>query len=240
MAVYELHLESGPKKRKTMVHIPQLPGCMANGPTSDEAVAAAPDAISRYLRFLARHGHKVDPEAPFETTVAEHHVETVSFIGQGSPYIILKGDLDPMSEEEVHDQVQRFRWMRETIADWVAQQSEEALEAPPAEKGRTAKAILLHVLGPPGAYVSAVMGGAPGFSRLVRETERGEIPIPDALRQSIDMFEAIVLPATEEQRHLVLERPQDTRSLRKSLRFVLEHEWEHLSELSRRPGGPAL
>jgi hypothetical protein len=33
---------------------------------------------------------------------------------------------------------------------------------------------------------------------------------------------------------------KDARTLRKALRRVLEHDWEHLAELSRRPGGPSL
>lgn len=240
MKVYQLHLESGPKKRKTKVHIPELPGLSVNGPTTDEAVAAAPDGIRAYLRFLARHGVEADPEPSFETEVAAHFMEPATFIGQGSPYINLEGDLDPISEKELREQVQRFRWMREELAAWAAKQSEAALDAEPAEKGRTARSILLHVLGPSGSYLSAVMGGAPGFSRLHTLAERGEVPLPVALQQSVDMIEELVLPATEEQRSLVLQRPQDTRSLRKSMRFLLEHEWEHLSELARRQGGPTL
>ena len=32
----------------------------------------------------------------------------------------------------------------------------------------------------------------------------------------------------------------DTRTLCKALRRILEHDWEHLAELARRPGGPAF
>ena len=33
---------------------------------------------------------------------------------------------------------------------------------------------------------------------------------------------------------------KDARTLRKVLCHVLEHDWRHLTELSRRPGGPSL
>ncbi len=45
---------------------------------------------------------------------------------------------------------------------------------------------------------------------------------------------------TREERAAVRERPKDVRTLRKALRRMLEHDWEHLAELSRRPGGPRL
>ena len=63
---------SGPKRRKTMVHILDLPGCVAVGSTTDEALEATPEAIRAYLCFLKRHGQPTDSEAPFQTAVAEH------------------------------------------------------------------------------------------------------------------------------------------------------------------------
>ena len=45
MKTYGLHLESGPKRMKTMVHVPELLGCVANGPTTDAALAATPESM---------------------------------------------------------------------------------------------------------------------------------------------------------------------------------------------------
>lgn len=50
-----------------MVHALDLLGCVAIGPTTEEALAATPGAIRTYRRFLHRHGEPVDPDAPFET-----------------------------------------------------------------------------------------------------------------------------------------------------------------------------
>ena len=72
MTTYDLYLESGPRRRKTMVHVLDLLGCVAVGPTTDDAIAATPEAIRAYRRFLCRHGEDIDPDAPFDTRVAEH------------------------------------------------------------------------------------------------------------------------------------------------------------------------
>jgi predicted RNase H-like HicB family nuclease len=83
---YALYLESGPQHRKTMVHVPALLGCIANGPTTEDAIAATPDAIRAYLRFLRRSGEDADPDAAFKTRVEEHVTEAM-WLGNGSPYV---------------------------------------------------------------------------------------------------------------------------------------------------------
>ena len=50
MTVYDLYLESGPRRRKTMVHVPSLLGCVATGATTEEALANTPAAIQSFLR----------------------------------------------------------------------------------------------------------------------------------------------------------------------------------------------
>jgi len=57
-------------------------------PTTDEAVAAAPEAIRTYLRFLAHTGEEIDACAPLETRIAEHITEG-EWLGNGSPYLVL-------------------------------------------------------------------------------------------------------------------------------------------------------
>src|SRR5690242_12185716 len=88
MLTYDLYLESGPQRRKTMVHVPQLLGCIANGPTTEAALTATPDAIRGFRGFFHRHGEPLDPSEPFETRVAAHITEG-GWLGNGSPYIAL-------------------------------------------------------------------------------------------------------------------------------------------------------
>jgi len=239
MTVYDLFLESGPKRRKTMVHVLDLLGCVATGPTTEAALAATPEAIGAFRRFLHRHGEPIDPGALFATRVVEHVTEG-EWLGNGSPYIVFPPDLRPITDGEVGRLVARLRWLVEDLAAWAATQSDDQLDAPPLEGSRTDRAILLHVLGAQGAYLAAALAGAPGFSRLHGAAERGEIPLSAALHRSAEMVEERVRLVPPERLNDVREITGRAYTLRKALRRGLEHNWEHLAELSRRPGGPRL
>ncbi len=238
MTSYDLYLESGPLHRKTMVHVLDLLGCVAVGPTTEAALAATPDAIRAYCRFLRRHGEPADPDAPFETRVAEHITEG-DWLGNGSPYLVFGPDFQPVTGAEIETFLNRYHGLREELAVWAAAQTGERLDAP-AGSGRTARAVLLHVLGATGGYLSAALGSAPGFSHLHGAAERGELDLAEALRRSAALAAERVRAATPEERAAVRQLPKGPRTLRKALRRLLEHDWEHLAELSRRPGGPSL
>jgi len=239
MKTYGLYLESGPKRMKTMVHVPELLGCIAVGPTTEEALAATPDAICMYLRFLQACGEKVDLRAAFKTRVVDHITEGM-WLGNGSPYVLFGSDVKQVSAKEIEALLGRYHGMREALASWAESRTAKQLDAAPKGGGRTARAILLHVAGSGGGYLSPVVGGVKGFSAVHGGAERGEIPIPEALRRVDTMAAEVVRGTTAKQRSAVIERPKDSRTLRKALRRMLEHDWEHLVELSRRRGGPAL
>ncbi|HEX9056784.1 MAG TPA: hypothetical protein VF818_04565 [Ktedonobacterales bacterium] len=236
--VYDLYLESGPRRRKTMVHVPDLLGCVAVGPTTDDALAATPDAIRAFRRFLHRHGEPLDVDQPFETRVVEHVMEG-DWLGNGSPYLVFSTDFEPITDADAALYPRRFGWMREELAAWAATRTDEQLDALPAGGGRPARAILLHVLG--ATYLSsALTSGAPGFSAVHGAAERRELGLPEALRRTAVMTAERVRATTPDERAAVREGPSSVRTLRKALRRTLEHTWEHLAELSRRPGGPPL
>jgi predicted RNase H-like HicB family nuclease/uncharacterized damage-inducible protein DinB len=239
LTVYDLYLESGPRRRKTMVHVLGLLGCVAVGPTTEDAIAATPEAIRAFLGFLLRHGEPVDASAAFDVQIVEH-VTQGQWLGNGSPYLAFGPDFEPLSDGEVETFLRRFQWLRADLADWAAAQSEDQLNAGPAEGGRSGRAILHHVLGPTGAYLSAALGSAPGFGRIAGAAERGELSISDALLRSSVLAADRVRSTTSEERTRVRESAAGPRTLRKALRRMLEHDWEHLVELSRRPGGPSL
>ncbi len=236
---YGLYLESGPKKRKTMVHVLDLLGCVAVGATTDEAMAATPAAIRAFLRFVHARGEPLDPEAPFETAVVEHVTEG-QWLGNGSPYFVFGPDLDPLADEEIETHLRRYNWQRDALADWAGAQTDARLDAPPRGGGRTARAILLHVLGPSGAYLAAALGSAPGFSRIQSAAERGHVDLADALREAAALATERIRSTTPQERTTVRILPAGPRTLRKAMRRMLEHDWEHLAELSRRPNGPRL
>jgi predicted RNase H-like HicB family nuclease len=238
MAEYALYLESGPMRRKTMVHVLDLLGCMANGPTTEAALAATPEAISTYLRFLKRNGEDVEPDHSITTRIAEHITEG-EWLGNGSPYVIFEPDLVPVTGEEIETLLNRFHGLRAELIAWAEKQAGIDLDARPKE-GRTARSILLHVAAPTGGYLSAAMGPVHGFSRVYAAAERGDISPAEALRELERIAAERVRATTPEERAAIVRRPKEIRTLRKALRRVLEHDWEHLRELSRRAGGPRL
>jgi uncharacterized damage-inducible protein DinB/predicted RNase H-like HicB family nuclease len=237
MTTYNLYLESGPRHRKTMVHVLDLLGCVAVGPTTDEAIQATPDAIRSFLRFMRAHGEDLDPAAPFETPVAEHITEG-TWLGNGSPYVMYGPDFEPVTDAALEVYLRRFGWIRSALADWADTQSAAQLDAQPESGGRTARAILLHVLGATGGYLSAGLGSAPGFSRLYGSAERGELSPAEALRECQTMAVERALDSNDEQRRRVMQKRHGPRTFHQTLRRMLEHDWEHLAELSRRAGGP--
>jgi predicted RNase H-like HicB family nuclease len=239
VTTYGLYLESGPKRRKTMVHVLELLGCIAVGPTTEEALAVTPVAIRAFKSFIARQGEVVDLDAPIGTVVIEHVTEG-EWLGNGSPYLMFGPDLQPVAEPELETLVGRFLAMRRALATWSASQSALYLDALPVGGGRTARAILLHTLGATGGYLGAALGGAPGFGSIVGATERGQLDVTDGLRRVGALAAERVRATSPEERAMIRQRPHDRRTLRKALRRMLEHDWEHLAELSRRPGGPQI
>lgn len=232
---YALYLESGPQRRKTMAHALNLLGCVALGPTTEAALAATPDAIRAYLSFLRRHGDTdaPDPSAPFTTEVVEH-ITSGSWLGNGSPYLIFAPDLTPLTDAELTACLARCDWICDDLAAWAAQHAATQLDAQPADGGRPARAIIQHVIGAQGAYLAAALGGAPGFNALARAIERGERAASEALIESAALVTERVRRLTPEQRGSVRTLPSGQYTLRKALRRILEHSWEHLRELERR------
>ena len=67
-----------------------------------------------------------------------------------------------------------------------------------------------------------------------------QMPVAEGIRHVWELVSRKLRETTPEQRTAVIERGQMVRTLRKAIRRTLEHDWEHLMELSRRPGGPEV
>lgn len=236
---YDLFLESGPRRKTTMVHVPALLGCIANGPATETALAATPEAIAAYRRFLHRHGEAIDVDEPFATRIIEHLTEGM-WLGHGSPFITFAPDLVPITGPEIDLYLGRLHGLTDELATWAAAQPGDQLDAAPAGPGRTARAILLHVISAQGPALSAALGGAPGFGKIHGAAERGELTLPVALHRTVDLLDDYLRATTPEQCRHVRELNGNRYTLRKAIRGILEHNWEHLRELARRPGGPNL
>jgi predicted RNase H-like HicB family nuclease len=132
MAEYALYLESGPKRRKTMVHVLDLLGCVATGPTTEDALAATSEAIRAYLRFLHDIGELSKPLGDFTTRVEEHITEGL-WLGNGSPYVTFAPNLLPVGEAKLGVLIRRLLGLRERLAAWAESQDDDTLDAEPVE-----------------------------------------------------------------------------------------------------------
>lgn len=90
-----------------MVHVIQLLGCVATGPTTEAAIEADAERDSGVSPFSeTRHAEPFDHEDPIELRVIEHPTEGV-FDRQRTPYVTYGPDLDPISEEEIEQLLKR-------------------------------------------------------------------------------------------------------------------------------------
>ncbi|CAN5793817.1 hypothetical protein BH20CHL4_BH20CHL4_11090 [soil metagenome] len=231
MTVYDLYVESGPKHRTTMVHVPALLGCNVTGPTTAEALAASPEILAAFRRFLHRHGEDIDPDAPFETRVVEHSTRGLM---QDLPT-----DLTPLPDDRVEHALTQLDWINDALGTWALAQPPEQLASKP-ETGWAAQRILLHVLGDQGSYLASAFGSAPGFGPIHRKAERGDIPLDAAIKETVALCREHVANATPRQRTGIRQMEHGPYTLHRALRRMNEHAWEHLAELSRRPNGPVL
>ncbi len=226
---YGLHLESGPMRRKTMVHVLDLLGCVVMMPTTDEAVDEAPAAIRRYLEFLAAHGEPVDPKAAFGTAIREHVTEG-TFLGQGGAHFAW--DERTMRAGEVRAAAARFGGLRAALLEAAEEIPSTWLAVKPATGDRALGGILFHVLGASSGYLSSVIGGTPEIGRLRTQAEKGELRAIDGLRAQAPLLaERLEQLAPGGKSRAALKRPEQ---VTRGIRRLLEHEWEHLEELRRR------
>lgn len=237
MPAYALYLESGPQRRTTLVHVLDLPGCVSFARTTDDAVAAAPGEIRMYLRYLHRHGNKADADRRITTRVAEHITEG-AFLGHGSAQAVYGPDRKPLSSAELARYVRWLGWSRDDLLALVDGLDARSLAAKPAD-GRSLREILLHVLGADKAYVYSVLGPVKSVGAPVNAAERGDLDLHVALREARAASVERLSELTARERALVLERGRETRTMRRAIRRMLEHEWEHRREIARRLGREA-
>lgn len=230
---YKLYLESGPRRKKTMVHVLEQLGCVSTGSTTDLALEKTPDAIRHFLQFRDRHGDSVDLEGEIQTEIAVHVTEGI-WLGNGDPSIVFGPDLVPLETEEVESLIRRLEWMRLDMVDLVGALNDVELEKKP-EKGRPIRVILEHILESEYQYMYAFgrPEGLPGSGSIVRKRE-GTLLEWMAYVRSIEIEKLRGL--TWEQRSEPFIHWKYTRTARKVMRRMLEHQWEHLVEIEERIG----
>jgi predicted RNase H-like HicB family nuclease len=109
---FDLYLESGPQHKRTWVYVPGLPGCVAFGPTSEQAIENTREAIRGRLDFLRRHGDDSPDPEPIELQIAEHVIER-KLLGFGQQVFVT--DREPLTQEEANRQLRWAEWSREEL-----------------------------------------------------------------------------------------------------------------------------
>jgi uncharacterized damage-inducible protein DinB len=226
--MYELYLESGPQHKKTLGHALNLLGCVVQADTTDDAVAAAPDEIRAYREYLGRHGEKLDQTEKIETRVAEHNTEGM-FPGQA----VWPQDLKPLAPAALARYLRWLEWSRADLLALVKGMDDERLRAKPP-RGRSLRDILLHVLGADKGYVYALVGPLKAMGEPTNAAERGDLDLRVALTEAraaaIDRLKTL----TPTERATVRKAGQSTYSAHRTIRRMLEHEWEHRREIGAR------
>ena len=230
MPTYALYLESGPQHKTTMAHVLSLPGAISFAPTTDEAVARAPDAIRAYLRYLKRHGEGVDPNEEIRTRVAEHVTEG-GFIGT----TFFEPDLAPVRPGEAKRWATWLEWSRADLLRLVSKLDAGQLAAKPT-KGRAIGDILAHVLDADRSYVYSVLGAVKSIGDPTNAALKGALDLRVALRNERRAAVARLRATTSAERRVVKGTGGGTRTMRRAFRRMLEHEWEHRREIAARLG----
>jgi predicted RNase H-like HicB family nuclease len=222
---YDLYVHSGPKRKKTYIHVPQLVGCIAQGDTTDAAIENVPNAIEVFLGFIARTGERVGAKEPFRTRVAEENMSG-GFLGVG----FLPTDAKPLSKRESDALMQRLANIHDELRGLTSGLSKKQLEAKPAT-GRPIGRILSHMCAE-GGYLR----GVSGVGRIQREVEEGKRDPHDALDELWRLESERLNTMTADERRDVIMRGQSPWSVRAAVRRMLEHGWEHYLEIAARLG----
>ena len=231
--MYALYLESGPQRKKTLAHVLDLLGCVVQGDTTDEAVAATPDAISAYLQYLRRHGEKGDEASEIETRIAEHNTEGL-FSGQA----LWPQDLKPLAPAALARYMRWLDWSRADLLALVKGIDEKHLRAKPPQ-GRSPRDILLHVLDADKSYVYALVGPLKAMGEPTNAADRGDLDLRVALKEARAVAIDRLRRLTPAERRNVRKAGQSTYSAYRVIRRMLEHEWEHRREIAARLGTDA-
>ena len=172
MTEYSLYLESGPKMRKTMIHVLDLLGCVIRGPTTEDALATTPKGIHTYLSFLRTLGEPVDPQAPFTTRIAIHIMEGV-WLGEGDPTPGFAPDFLPLSSDDLAIGIIRLSGLHMSLLELISGLSREQLLVAPLNGHRPLFNVLEHAISSEYTYLRMQVGPIKELSSALKAIKPG-------------------------------------------------------------------
>jgi hypothetical protein len=154
------------------------------------------------------------------------HAKEGGFLGS----MFLPTDTEPMPVRESNMLMKRLDALHGELRRVTESLTAKQLDAKPPS-GRPIRQILRHVLAE-GGYLR----GVSGVSRLQREADQGRIDALDALDEMFKLETERLKSLTDEERSTVIMRGQSPWSVRRAMRSMLQHSWEHYVEISERLG----
>jgi uncharacterized damage-inducible protein DinB len=154
-------------------------------------------------------------------------------LGNGDPVLVFQPDLEPLTLEDEEKYIQRLQWSRAEVVALAGGLTNEQVETELHTKDRSIRAMLEHMLDSEYFYVSTLgkIHGLPGIGTIVKKHQGDLLNWMSHVR----MLEiARIRSLTADERSQPVEHWKRTWTARKVLRRMLEHEWEHLVEMSER------
>lgn len=187
----------------------EVPGCIARGATRDEAVANVRRAFGEYVALLGKYG-----------VSAEHwkDLDPASFEVKDAPTRhTFPEDFRPLEEHEIRDFLHQMEGSRSALLALVRGLSADELERKPTEDMWSIREALEHVM-------ETEVGL---LSRLERWSGTELATFQAVHRLAFQRF-SVLEPEDTSLDHTVFGRRW---SVRKVMRRILEHEYEHLGHV---------
>lgn len=233
MPDYALYLESGPQHKKTMVHVLGLLGCVIRGTTTEEALARTPTGIQTYLHFLQASGEPFDAAAPF-TTHTETHIIGTSWIGEGNPACGFAPDFEPLSRQYFNAYIDRLEALHERLFKLIQPLSLSQLHDSPINGHRSIFHILEHSADSEYAYLRQQIGPDKGIQKAFKEINSTNPLLPAALLDYWQLLSDRLRAFSDTELNAQITHGQTLWTAYRTLRRLLEHNWEHCEEIRER------
>jgi predicted RNase H-like HicB family nuclease len=232
METYQLYLESGPRMKTTMVHVPALLGCIARGATTEEALQNTPDAIKAFLTYLESYREEVKPDAEINLVIAAHVMEG-PWIGYGDPAPGFKFDFEPLTPNDHKLYLHRLTNLQSDLVSITKAFPISALTENPLNGHRSIFDILAHIVESQAVYLRYLTGPVDGLTPALK-TIHPDNEFLQKLVYVFNLIDARLSELTTAEFVQLVPHGQVTWSARRCFRRTLEHSWEHLCEIHER------
>lgn len=192
-----------------LASVAELPGCVARGPSKEQAVAAARVAFGDYLELLrvrsisTAHWDGLDP-ATFE-------------VREPPEDRLVPEDTRPLEEHEIRDFLHQLEGSRAALLALVRGLSATDLERSPTADMWSVRETLEHIMNTEVRLLS----------RMEKWPDRDFATLQAAHRMAFQRF-SILEPADTTGTHRIFQYGWSTR---KVMRRILEHEYEHIGHI---------